>query len=76
MLIEGDMPTLEKITLYSTKENEKYTITLLQEQVLLSANEAWDKGDYKLFMDYIDKTNRQTLPLSYQLKYKIAAQRL
>lgn len=76
LLIEGDIHTLEIITRYFNQENEKYTTALLQEQNLLLANGAWDKGDYKSFMDYIDKTNRQTLPSSYQLKYKIANQRI
>ena len=69
LLIEGDQITLDIISRYLIRQNENYTNTLLQEQHLLSANKAWSKRDYKSFIDYIDKTNWQTLQplLSFEI---------
>jgi hypothetical protein len=48
----------------------------LQEQNLAAANKAWENGNYKEFIKMIDQTNKDKLPSSYQLKYKIANQKI
>ncbi|HRF25591.1 MAG TPA: hypothetical protein PLR98_15580, partial [Chitinophagaceae bacterium] len=62
--------------LFSEKESEVYTFQILQEQNLAAANKAWENGNYKEFIKMIDQTNKDKLPSSYQLKYKIANQKI
>ena len=75
-LLEGNSMILQEIESYIHNKNKMYTEKILQEQNLISANEAWDKGNYKSFIYYIDKISLQNLPPSYSLKYKIAYQKI
>ncbi|HNO01181.1 MAG TPA: hypothetical protein PKN06_13030 [Chitinophagaceae bacterium] len=75
-LLSGDESKLLELKLFSEKESEVYTFQILQEQNLAAANKAWENGNYKEFIKMIDQTNKDKLPSSYQLKYKIANQKI
>lgn len=75
-LIAGNIYALEAVEKYVYKEGEVYTTQLVDKQNLDAANKAWEEGNYKDFIKYLDKTDRQKLPASYKLKYKMAHQKL
>lgn len=58
------------------KESNDYTFELVQRQTLETASKAWEKNDYKAFIKSIDEIDIEKVPQSYQLKYKIAKQKL
>jgi hypothetical protein len=74
--LRGDESKLLEFKIYSEKESEVYTFQILQAQNLTSANKAWENGNYKEFIKTIDQTNKDKLPSSYHLKYKIANQKI
>lgn len=75
-LLRGDESKLRDLKNFSEKESEIYTFKVLQEQNLAAANKAWEDGNYKEFIKIIDQINKDKLPSSYQLKYKIANQKV
>jgi len=75
-LLRDDESKLLELKIFSEKESEVYTFQILQEQNLAAANKAWENGNYKEFIKIIDQTNKDKLPSSYQLKYKIAKQKI
>lgn len=75
-LIAGNTYALEAVEKYVYKEGEAYTTQLVDKQNLDAANRAWEEGNYNDFIKYLDKTDRQKLPSSYELKYKMAHQKL
>jgi hypothetical protein len=75
-LLSGDESKLREIKLFSEKESEEYTAQLLYEQILAAANKAWEIGNYKEFIHLIDEINKNNLPSSYRLKYKIASEKI
>jgi hypothetical protein len=74
-LLKGDENKLLELQVFSEKESEIYTLQILEEQNLAAANKAWENGNYKEFIKIIDKTNKDKLPSSFQMKYKIANQK-
>ena len=75
-MIAGNTDALKKVEKYVDKVSNEYTTELIDKQNLDAANKAWEEGNYKDFINYLDKTDRQRLPSSYELKYKIAHQKL
>ena len=75
-LIAGKTYAIEAVEKYVYKEGEIYTTQLVDKHNLDAANKAWEEGNYNDFIKYLDKTNRQRLPVSYELKYKMANQKL
>ncbi|MBB6498133.1 hypothetical protein [Pedobacter cryoconitis] len=75
-LLRGDIDRINKLEEFDLERSQKYTQGLLDKQSLVAANKAWDEGDYREFIKLIDETNKDELPSSYQLKYKIAVQKL
>lgn len=75
VLLRDDETKFFELKIFTEKESEEYTSQLLQEQNLAAANKAWENGNYKEFIKIIDQTNKDKLPSSYQLKYKIANQK-
>jgi hypothetical protein len=75
-LIVGDKDTLRAVEKFIQNESNEYTAELVNKQNLDAANKAWEEGDYKDFIRHLDKTDRQKLPSSYELKYKMAQQKL
>lgn len=58
------------------KESNNYTLELVKRQTLETASKTWEKKDYKAFIKSIDEIGVEKVPQSYQLKYKIAKQKL
>jgi hypothetical protein len=57
------------------QQSKKYTSILLMEQTMDVASRAWEAKDYLAFIDSIDKIGVNILPISYQLKYKLAKEK-
>lgn len=72
-ILKGNVSLLKSIL---SQESENYTSELMQKQVLEAASKAWEANDYLSFVDSIDKIGISKIPQSYQLKYKIAKQKL
>ena len=53
-----------------------YTAELIERQALETASCAWKSNDFDAFVTSIDKIGIDKTPQSYQLKYKIAKQKL
>lgn len=75
-LISGNQYALEAIKKYVYNASETYTDQIVNAQILEAANIAWDIRNYKEFIIYMDKLDKQILPESYLLKYKIAIKKL
>jgi hypothetical protein len=75
-LLDGDIEKINAIKSYIHKESEEYTVKLMQRQNLDAANKAWEEGNFKDFIKYLDKMDKEQLSLSYEKKYKIAQQKL
>jgi hypothetical protein len=72
-LLKGDIDDFIK---FKISEDNNYTIELLQRQVLETASRAWERKNYKEFIKSIDEIDIEKIPQSYQLKYKIAKQKI
>lgn len=75
-LIIGNKDALHSVEKYIQNESNEYTAELVKNQSLDAANKAWEEGNYKDFIKNLDKIDRQKLPSSYDLKYKMAQQKL
>jgi hypothetical protein len=75
-LLIGDTSRINELEKFDLDRSHKYTQALLERQDLVAANKAWENGNYKEFIKIIDQTNKDNLPSSYQLKYKIANQKV
>lgn len=75
-IIEGDIDTLRALEEYIYKKSEKYTNDIINRQNINAADKAWKETDYENFIKYIDKMDKEKLPDSYKLKYKISLQKL
>ena len=71
-LLNGDIATLDAIEKCITRESEEYTRKLIEKQNLDKANNAWNEGNYNEFIKCMDGMDKQKLPPSYELKYKMA----
>lgn len=72
-ILNGDIKHLVE---FIEKESNDYTFELVQQQTLEAASRAWERNDYKAFLKSIDEIDVEKAPQSYQLKYKIANQKL
>lgn len=72
-ILNGNVKPLINII---AQQSEAYTSELLQKQVLEAASRAWNANDYAAFIENIEKIGLSKIPQSYQLKYKIAKQKL
>jgi hypothetical protein len=72
-ILNGDIKHLVE---FIEKESNDYTFELVQRQTLEAASKAWERNDYKAFIKSIDEIDIEKVPQSYQLKYKIAKQKL
>jgi 2,3-bisphosphoglycerate-independent phosphoglycerate mutase len=61
---------------YVEKESSDYTFELIHRQTLDAASKAWDIKDYKNFIELIDRIDIYKVSKSFQLKYKIAKQKI
>lgn len=72
-LLQGNVKSLKNIAI---QQSENYTSELLLKHGLEFALRAWEAKDYATFVESIDKIGIRKIPQSYQLKYKIAKQKL
>jgi hypothetical protein len=72
-LLKGDIDDFIK---FKISEDNHYTSALLLKQGLEVASRAWEANDYVNFIESIEKIGIGKIPISYQLKYKIAKQKL
>jgi hypothetical protein len=75
-ILSGDRIKLEETKQCAELKARSYTAKLVQEQMLTQADSAWANGQYTEFVRLIDTLNKEDLPQSYQLKYKIAIRRV
>ncbi len=75
-LIAGNTYALEAVEKYVYKEGDTYTTQLIDKQIIDSADKAWEEGNYRDFIKYLNKTDKKKLPASYGIKYKMAIQKL
>ncbi len=61
---------------FKLSEAENYTSELIRKQILDAALKAWENNDYVTFRESIEKIGIDKVPQSFQLKYKIAKQKL
>lgn len=67
---------VEDFIKYNISEANDYTFELLQRQTLEIASKAWARNEYKEFVKNVDEIGIEKVPKSYQLKYKIAKQKI
>jgi hypothetical protein len=72
-ILKGNIAPFIKFKL---SEINDYNTELLKKQALEAASKAWEANDYVGFVENIDKVGVSKIPQSYQLKYKIAKQKL
>jgi hypothetical protein len=72
-ILKGNIKHLVK---FIEQESSNYTGDLIQRQTLETASKAWEKKNYKGFIKSIDEIGIEKLPHAYQLKYKIAKQKV
>ena len=72
-ILKGSIETFIK---FKISEDNNYTSELLQRQALEAASRAWEANDYVAFVESIEEIGISKIPQSYQLKYKIAKQKL
>lgn len=75
-LLKENSEILFDIKNFMEMKSKEYTDELLKRQALEEASKAWEANDYVAFVESIDKIGISKMPQSYQLKYKIAKQKL
>ena len=75
-ILTGDMDKLIELDAYEDKQAEIYTAIIINRQCISKAENAWTKKDYLTFIATIDQMDKDDLPNSYKLKYKIARDRI
>jgi len=73
-LLNGDINLINELEKFDLERSRKYTHDLLVSQNLAAANKAWETSNYKEFIKILDQIDKDDLPSSYRLKYKIAHQ--
>lgn len=76
LILEGDPFIVKKLDEVLQAESAEYTSNLLQRLNLKSADLAWENGNYKDFIMFIDKLHQNKIPSTYLLKYKYAQKNL
>ncbi len=72
-ILQGNVKSLKNVV---TQQSENYTSELLLKQALKISAKAWEAKNYAAFVESIDEIGISKIPQSYQLKYKIAKQKL
>lgn len=74
-LFIGDSYRLEELERFDLQRSHNYTQIVLNRQYIEAADKAWNDGNYKELVKNIDRLNKDELPSSYILKYKIASRK-
>ena len=72
-ILKGNIEIFIKLSL---KEIHDYNAKLLKNQMLDAATKAWEKKEYRTFVEIVDNISINEVPKTYLLKYKIAKQNL
>lgn len=72
-ILKGNIKDLIK---FIEKGINDYHSELFKKQILETALQAWEVKNYKSFINNIDSLGFEKIPKSYQLKYKIAKQKI
>ena len=75
-LLSGDVGRINELEKFDLERSQKYTYDLIEKQNLAAADKAWGNSNYRDFIQVMDKVDKDKLPPSYHLKYKIAQQKL
>ncbi len=75
-LLLNDLPILENIEVFNKERSKIYTNNLILRQNINNVDRLWNSGNYKFFIDEIDKISFNNLPASYKLKYNIALKKI
>ncbi len=76
ILLEGNDTILKAIEEYIHATSKRYTNELVNKQNLEAADKAWKESDYSTFIQYIQQTDKEYLSPAYELKYKMAVDKL
>jgi hypothetical protein len=75
-ILTNDTTKLIQLDNYEQKQAKSYTDKILNRRRTNTADSAWKKKDYLIFIKTIDEMDKDDLPSSYKLKYKIACDRI
>lgn len=76
IIFKGDTKKLDEFKHFIEAESNIYTSQILKQQNLSAADKAWNVGNYMEFIKLIEQVNKNNVPFSYLLKYKIAIKRV
>lgn len=76
LIVLGDKQTFNKLSEFSERLSREYARQILHLQNIQMADKAWNQKDFSIFINCIDKTEKDLLPMSYSKKYKIAMDKL
>lgn len=72
-ILKGNVTSFIKFKLL---EINNYNTELMRNQTLEAASKAWEANEYVSFIKHIEEIGISNTPKAYQLKYKIAKQKL
>lgn len=75
-ILRGDLAEIEALESFSENESKMYTRNLVNSQLLIEADKAWEDKDFRAFIKAIDKVSKKILPIAYQSKYEYAKKRV
>lgn len=75
-IVVGEKDAFNALKEFADNRSREYTKEIVQLQNMQWADNAWIQKDYSNFIKFIDKTEKNLLPDSYQKKYKIAVDKL
>jgi hypothetical protein len=75
-IVIGDKDVFNALEEFADNRSREYTRKIVELQNIQWADNAWIQKDYLNFIKFIDKTEKNLLPESYQKKYKIAVDKL
>jgi hypothetical protein len=71
-LLQTALGTLDKLEKFSVERSRKHSEDLLMHQYIAMANREWRQGNYSNVLKYLDNVNKDNLPESLKLRYRIA----
>jgi hypothetical protein len=75
-IMENDIGKVDELESYCKRTAEEYTASIINRQNLEAADRAWSESNYRNFIASLDKVAVDALPKSYNLKRKIALQKM
>lgn len=75
-ILQGNLKKISELEKFNARRSKQYTLQLTEKQNLKNADDAWERKDYKMFIEYLNKIDKLHLPQSYYLKYKMANEKI